>query len=173
MCFALFFLADIESKDVATLPWENLATMRECRIQITMENYESTSIITKVSLFFLYYCMVFTTIGKTPIRIILWCPTANMLIKTCFLIQPLEQEGGCQKCCIYLCSKVFINHFYHMKASPECLNILINWSQYWVDTRQTEKKPKMKSLNRNNFSTDIWTLPIYLTSSCPHRLQRS
>ena len=35
------------------------------------------------------------TIGKTPVRIILWCPTTKMLIKACFLIQPLEQEGGC------------------------------------------------------------------------------
>ena len=73
------------------------------------------------------------TIGKTPVRIILWCPTTKMLIKACFLIQPLEQEGGCQKCCISLCSKVFINHFYQMKASPECLNILIYWSKYWVE----------------------------------------
>ena len=64
-------------------------------------------------------------IGKTPVRIILWCPTTKMLIKACFLIQPQEQEGGCQNCFISLCSKVFINHFYQMKASPECLNILI------------------------------------------------
>ena len=56
-----------------------------------------------------------------------------MLIKACFLIQPLELEGWCQKCCISLCSKVFINHFYQMKASPECLNILTYWSKYWVD----------------------------------------
>ena len=69
-------------------------------------------------------------IGKTPVRIILWCPTSNMLIKACFLIQPLEQEGWYQKCCIYLCSKMFINHFYQTKASPECLNILIYRSKY-------------------------------------------
>ena len=56
-----------------------------------------------------------------------------MLIKARFLIQPLEQEGGCQKCCISLCSKVFINHFYQMKASTECLNILIYLSTYWID----------------------------------------
>ena len=60
------------------------------------------------------------TIGKTPVRIILWCPITKMLIEACFLIQPLEQEGVYQKCCISLCSKVFINHFYQMKASPEC-----------------------------------------------------
>ena len=72
-------------------------------------------------------------IGKTPVRIILWCPTKKMLIKARFLIQPLEQEGGCQKCCISLCSKVFINHFYQMKASTECLNILIYLSTYSVD----------------------------------------
>ena len=72
-------------------------------------------------------------IGKTPVRIILWCPITKMLIKACFLIQPLEQEGVYQKCCISLCSKVFINHFYQMKASPECLNILTYWSKYWVD----------------------------------------
>ena len=72
-------------------------------------------------------------IGKTPVRIILWCPITKMLIKACFLIQPLEQEGMYQKCCISLCSKVFINHFYQMKASPECLNILTYCSKYWVD----------------------------------------
>ena len=66
-------------------------------------------------------------IGKTPVRIILWCPITKMLIKGCFLIQPLEQEGWCQKCSISLCSKVFLNHFYQMKASPECLNILTYW----------------------------------------------
>ena len=62
------------------------------------------------------------SISKTLVRIILWCPTTKMLIKACYLIQPLEQEGGCQKCCIALCSKVFINHFYQMKASSECFN---------------------------------------------------
>ena len=54
-------------------------------------------------------------IGKTPVRIILWCPTAKMLIKACLPIQPLEQEGGCQKCCISLCSKVFIITFIKWK----------------------------------------------------------
>ena len=72
-------------------------------------------------------------IGKTPVRIILWCPITKMLIKACFLVQPLEQEGVYQKCCISLCSKVFINHFCQMKASPECLNILTYCSKYWVD----------------------------------------
>ena len=74
-----------------------------------------------------------TRIGKTPVRIILWCPITKMHIKACFLVQPLEQEGVYQKCCISLCSKVFINHFYQMKASPECLNILTYCSKYWVD----------------------------------------
>ena len=69
-------------------------------------------------------------IGKNPVRIILWWPTTKMLIKSCFLIQPLEQEGGGQKCCISLCSLVLINHFYQMKAGPECLKILIYWSKY-------------------------------------------
>ena len=73
------------------------------------------------------------SIGKTPVRIILWWPITKMLIKACFLVQPLEQEGVYQKCCISLCSKVFINHFYQMKASPECLNILTYCSKYWVD----------------------------------------
>ena len=72
-------------------------------------------------------------IGKTPVRIILWCPITKMLIKACFLVQPLEQEGVYQKCCISLYSKVFINHFYQMKASPECLNILTYCRTYWVD----------------------------------------
>ena len=57
------------------------------------------------------------SIGETPVRIILWCPKTKMLIKACFLIQPLEQEGGCQQCCISLCSKMFMNHFYQMKAT--------------------------------------------------------
>ena len=76
------------------------------------------------------YCTGIGSIGKTPAMIILWCPTTEMFIKACFIIQPLEQEGGCQKCCIYLCSKVFLNHFYQMKASPECSNILIYGSKY-------------------------------------------
>ena len=73
----------------------------------------------------IYIMLCCHPIGKTPVRIILWCPTTKMLIKACFLIEPLEQEGGYQKCCICLCSKVFINHFYQMKASPECLDIII------------------------------------------------
>ena len=56
-----------------------------------------------------------------------------MFIKVCFFIQPLEQGGGCQECFITLCSKVFRNHFYQMKSSPEYLNILIYWSKNWVD----------------------------------------
>ena len=58
------------------------------------------------------YMILKDSIGKTAVRIILWCPTTKMLIKECFFIQPLEQEGRCQKCCIYLCSTVFIKHFY-------------------------------------------------------------
>ena len=91
-------------------------------------------------------------IGKTPVRIILWCPTTKMFIKVCFL-QPLEQEGGCQKCCISFCSKVFINHFYQMKASPEYLNILIYWSKHWVDRLRRTLRRKVK--------TGIFYQPIY------------
>ena len=101
------------------------AAFRKCRSHESLE----------LNLVHTYYnvCIVFMTIGKTPVRIHLWCPITKMLIKACFLIQPLEQEGGCQKCCISLCSKAFINHFYQIKASPECLNILTYWSKYWVD----------------------------------------
>ena len=56
----------------------------------------------------------------------------------------LEQEGGCQKCCISLCSKVFINHSYQMEACPECLNILIYWSKYWVDRLRRTLRRKVK-----------------------------
>ena len=82
-----------------------------------------------------------SSIGKTPVRIILWCPTTKMLIKTCFLIHPLEQEGGCQKCSISLCSKVFINHF--SNKSPECLSILTYWSKYWVDRLRNTLRRKV------------------------------
>ena len=107
-------------------------------------------------------------IGKTPVRIILWCSTTKMVIKACFLIQPLEQEGCCQKCCISFCSKVFINHFYQMKASPECLFILIYWSKCWVDRlRKALKFPREYFINRYiEFAT-------IFTSSCPHRQQPS
>ena len=88
-------------------------------------------------------------IGKTPVRIILWCPIIKMLIKACFLIQPLEQEGGCQKCCMSLCSRVFINHFYQMKASPVCLNILTYWRKYWVDRLRRTLRKK------------VWTVIFY------------
>ena len=104
------------------------------------------------------------SIGKTPVRIILWCPTTKMLIKVCFLIQPLEQEGMCQTCCISLCSKVFMNHLYQMKASPECLNILIYWSKYWV----TAKNPEKKSLNRNIFCQQIYRLCLYSLHQVAH-----
>ena len=40
----------------------------------------------------------------------------------------------------------------------------------WILGKQTEKNLKKKSLNRNILSTDISTLPLYFTSSCPHRL---
>ena len=68
-----------------------------------------------------------------------------MLIKACFLIQPLEQEGVYQKSCISLCSKVFINHFYRMKASPECLNILTYWSKYLVDRLRRTLRRKVQT----------------------------
>ena len=96
--------------------------------------------------------MVFP-IGKTPVRIILWCPTTKMLIKACFLIQPLEQEGGYQKCCISLCSKVFANHFCQMKASPEWLNILIYWSKYRID--------RLRRTLRRKFQTGIFYQQIH------------
>ena len=97
---------------------------------------------------YIYYCTC-PLIGKTPVRIILWCPIIKMLIKACFLIQPLEQEGGCQKCCMSLCSRVFINHFYQMKASPVCLNILTYWRKYWVDRLR-------RTLRRK-----VWTVIFY------------
>ena len=53
-------------------------------------------------------CQAWVFIGKTPVIIILWWPITKMFTKACFLIQPLEQEDGCQKCSISLCSKVFI-----------------------------------------------------------------
>ena len=102
-----------------------------------------------------------TAIGKTPVRIVLWCPITKMLIKACFLIEPVEQEGVYQTYCISLCSKVFINHFYRMKASPECLNILTYWSKFWVDRL---RKTIRKNSNRNILSTDMSNLPLYFTS---------
>ena len=63
------------------------------------------------------------------------------------------QEGGCQKCCITLCRKVFTNHFYQMKESPGCLNIL----KYWVDRLREPQEEKFKQeyfINRHiNFAT--------------------
>ena len=109
------------------------------------------------------------SISKTPVRIILWCPTTKMLIKACYLIQPLEQEGGCQKCCIALCSKVFINHFYQMKASSECFNTVetryntINfcWSTH---KRHSIARPKGRGMGcvlwvqRATYCVDLSTL---------------
>ena len=79
--------------------------------------------------------MVRERIGKTPVRMNPSCPTTKLLIKAYFLIQPPEQEGECQKCCITLCRKVFMNYFYQMKVSAEYLNILTYWSKYRVDDR--------------------------------------
>ena len=104
-------------------------------------------------------------ISKTPVRIILWCPTTKMLIKACYLIQPLEQEGGCQKCCIALCSKVFINHFYQMKASSECFNILIYWSKYWVDRLRRTIRRKVQT---GIFYQQIYRLCHYILHQVAH-----
>ena len=104
-------------------------------------------------------------ISKTPVRIILWCPTTKMLIKACYLIQPLEQEGGCQKCCIALCSKVFINHFYQMKASSECFNILIYWSKYWVDRLRRTIRRKVQT---GIFYQQIYRLCHYILHQVDH-----
>ena len=94
----------------------------------------------------IHLTQILCQIGKTPVRIILWCPITKMLIKACFLIQPPEQEGGCQKCCMSLCSKVFINHFYQMKASPGCLNILTYWRKYWVDRLRRTLRRKVQTV---------------------------
>ena len=84
---------------------------------------------------------------------------------SCFLIQPLEQEGGCHKCCISLCSKVFINHFYQKKASPGCLNILIYWSIYWVDRLRRTIRRKAKT---GIFYQQIYRLCHYILHQVAH-----
>ena len=101
-------------------------------IKIVVWNYLQTDSVIILAIPFAVFVNCIS-IGKTPVKIILWCPITKMLIKACFLVQPLEQEGVYQKCCISMCSKVFINYFYQMKASPECLNILTYCSKYWVD----------------------------------------
>ena len=67
---------------------------------------------------------------QNPVRIILCCPTTKNAHKGMF---PHSTTSGCQKCCIALCIKVFINHFDQMKASPEWLNIRIYSSKHCVD----------------------------------------
>ena len=104
-------------------------------------------------------------IGKTLFRIILWCPIPKMLIKACFLIQPLEQEGGCQKCCISLYSKVFINHFCQLKTSPECLNILTYWSKYWADRLRRTLRRKVQT---GIFYQQICRLCYYILHQVAH-----
>ena len=91
-------------------------------------------------------------------------PPTKMLIKACFLIQ-LEQEGGYQKCCISLCSKVFINHFYQMKASPEGLNILIYWSKYWVERLRRTIRRKVSI---GIFHQQIYRLCYYILHQVAH-----
>ena len=104
-------------------------------------------------------------IGKTPVRIILWCPTTKMLIKACFLIQPLQQEGGYQKCCVSFCGKLFINHFYLKKASPWCLNILIYWSEYWLDRSRSTLRRKVQT---GIFYQQIYRLCHYILHQVAH-----
>ena len=60
-------------------------------------------------------------------------PSNKNAYKGMFPHSTTRARGRCQKCCISLCSKVFINNFHQMKASSECLNILMYWSKYWVD----------------------------------------
>ena len=106
-----------------------------------------------------------TPIAKTPVRNIIWCPTTKMLIKARFLIQPLEQEGGCQKCYITLCSKVVMIHLYQVKAIPECLNILIYWNEYWVDRLRRTLRRKVE---RGIFYQQIYRLCHYILHQVAH-----
>ena len=64
-------------------------------------------------------------------------PNNKMPIKACFFIQQPEQEGGCQKCCKCLCSKVFISHFYQMKESSDKYFDIVTS----ILSKQTEKNP--------------------------------
>ena len=82
-------------------------------------------------------------------------PNNKNVHKGMFLHSFTRARGWVQKCCISLCSKEFINQ---MKASPECLNILIYWSKYWADRLRRSLRR-----NRNISSTDISTLPLYFT----------
>ena len=88
-----------------------------------------------------------------------------MLIKACFLIQPLDQEKRCQECCITLCSKGFVNHFCQMKATPECLNILIYWSKYWVDRLRRRLRRKVET---GTFYQQIYRLCHYSLHQAAH-----
>ena len=82
------------------------------------------------------------SIGKTPARISLWCPTTQKLIKACFLIQPLEQEGGCQNCCQTLCS----TSVYKSLLSNENKSRVLAYSNLmkYIFGRPTEKNLRRK-----------------------------
>ena len=103
-------------------------------------------------------------IGKTPVRIILWCPTTKMLIKACFLIQSLEQEGGWQKCCISLCSNVFIYHF----LSNERKSRVLKYSK--ILGRQTERTPRRK-VKTGIFYQQIYRLCHYILPWWRHQME--
>ena len=94
-----------------------------------------------------------SAISKTRWELFSVAQQLKMLIKACFVTQPLEQEGGCQKCCIALCNKVLINHFDQMKASPEWLNTRIYWSKYCVD--------RLRRTLRRKVYTGIFYQQIY------------
>ena len=57
---------------------------------------------------------------------------------------------------------LLVNHFYQMKASPECLNILIYWRKYWVS--------RLRRTPRRKVYTGIFYQQIYRI--CHHILHQ-
>ena len=74
---------------------------------------------------------------------------------------------------ICLCSKVFINHLDQMKASLECLNILIYWSKYWKKNHAPSYKmapiSEFSKVRPDTFWFDLATsVSIECGQSIPH-----
>ena len=92
-------------------------------------------------------------------------PSNKNAHKDMFPHSTTRARGRCQKCCISLCSKVFINHIHQMKASSECLNILMYWSKYWVDRlRRTLRRKVLTGI----FFQQIYRLCHYILHQVAH-----
>ena len=84
---------------LSKLWWQNSRnspnTIRKPKYKISVKFYMVVGINNQYFINIIFHSLIYV-IRNTPVRIMLWCPMTKMFINSCFLIQPLEEEGGCQ-----------------------------------------------------------------------------